>query len=517
MKITIVILLISHLGFCQSFTRSELPTILSNPWEMTYGPDNFLWITESQGKVSRVNPNTGEKQIVYTAPDYYDGSPAEALTTCFKPKIGSGTLGLALDPNFLQAGNSFVYFYYSYNSGNQANPKTRFKISKLTWDANVGQVTNAIDIATFPSGYEHLGGRLIIAGNAPQHYIFVSIGDYGPSEITASQCFLPQSLNPNNLTQDPFTANGKIHRLNLDGTIPSDNPIKGNSFYTRGHRNPQGLMYNSDKNILYDVEHGDITDDELNVLVAGMNYGWKTVRGYHDGNYAEELDYINSYSPNPNILNDRLIAPIYTWCNTTLPTDSNNFPGYCTIAPSDGIFYKSNAISDFTNSLLIVTLKNGETTDQQVFRLKLSYDGKSLAPSTTDNPNPKKLFGSDQALNGRLRDIAISPDGKTIFLINNDFNIPQRIIKYKFESETGIEKDNSPIDIKIYPNPSSNHISIQCNEAIQNIRILNIFGQTMNIDYSNISDINVSMLNRGYYVVKVKIKNQDFVSNLIIE
>ena len=67
--------------------------------------------------------------------------------------------------------------------------------------------------------------------------------------------------------------NGEIHRFNIDGSIPFDNPFPGNSFYTGGHRKPQGPIYNTQQDILYDVEHGDRTDDEINILMPGMNYG----------------------------------------------------------------------------------------------------------------------------------------------------------------------------------------------------------------------------------------------------
>ncbi|MGZ3921502.1 MAG: hypothetical protein ACXVC7_14475, partial [Bacteroidia bacterium] len=80
----------------QSFIRSELTTTLSTPWEMTFGPDGYLWISEQGGTVSRVDPNTGAKQIVFTATDYCNGSPAEQCTACFQPSIGVGTLGLTL-------------------------------------------------------------------------------------------------------------------------------------------------------------------------------------------------------------------------------------------------------------------------------------------------------------------------------------------------------------------------------------------------------------------------------------
>jgi hypothetical protein len=84
----------------QNFIRTELPTELTSPWEIVYGSDDFLWLTEKDGNIARVNPTTGDKTIVYTALDYFPGSELEDSPTCPGFSIGKGTLGLALDPDF---------------------------------------------------------------------------------------------------------------------------------------------------------------------------------------------------------------------------------------------------------------------------------------------------------------------------------------------------------------------------------------------------------------------------------
>jgi len=408
----------------QSFIRTELPTQLTSPWEIIYGPDGFLWITEAGGKVSRVDPVSGNKTVVYAAPDYFSGAAAEQLLLCGPPRdIGSGTLGMALHPDFTTPATAFIYFVYSYNSASAGAPVTKFKIERLTWNASTNSVTgNTTVVPLMPTGYGHLGGRLMIIKQNAVPYLFFTVGDNGISETNDPNCYSPQSTNPNNFTQDPNYKNGKVHRFNLDGSIPGGNPISGNSFYTRGHRNPQGLMYNPTQNIIYDIEHGDRTDDEINILEAGMNYGWKNVRGFHnDNNYVGESTYISSYVPNPAIANDALKEPIITWCSILQPTNPA-FLDWCTVAPSDGIYYGSNGIPDWTNSLLVVTLKNCLSTDQEVYQFKLNAAGTGILPSTASDPNPQKFFGADQALNGRLRDITVSPDGTKIYLINNGGN-----------------------------------------------------------------------------------------------
>lgn len=488
----------------QTFTRSELPTVVSLPWEITYGPDGMLWITESGGTVSRVDPQTGAKTIVHTASDYSGGSPLETSVLCPSLSIGSGTLGLALHPDFNTPGFSFIYFMYSYNSGTSANPDTRYKIRRLEWNANTEQVIAYQDIIFgISNGYDHLGGRLLSIKQNTIPYLFVSVGDHGASEANSPQCYNPQSDNPNNFAQDPTTDNGKIHRYNMDGSIPADNPIPGNSFYTRGHRNPQGLVYHSDLGILYDIEHGDRTDDEINILEKGMNYGWKNVRGYHnDNNFSGEAAYIANYVPNSLIPNDHLVEAAYSFCAEPTPTNSNG-NSWCTIAPSDGIYYNNPAIPSWTNSILLVTLKNGDNTDMEVYQLKLTPQG-TIAPSTSQNPNPKRFFGEDQQQNGRLRDIALSPDGKKIYLINNGGGTANthKITVYTYVEDSDPHAVYPDLGLKLSPNPSSGIIQLQLPETKPySIQIVDSKGAKITEikSESEILTLDLSFLSSGLY------------------
>jgi aldose sugar dehydrogenase len=492
----------------QTFTRSELPTPLTIPWEITYGPDNYLWITESGGTVSRVHPGDGSKTVVYTAPDYFGGSPLEDHDQCFNPSIGAGTLGLALHPDFMHDGTAFIYFVYSYNQGTTLAPQTRFKVKRLLWNHSAQTVTGETDlILNMPTGYDHLGGRLLIAEQNDTPYLFMTTGDNGISESNSPDCYADQAQNPNVQAQNPDAKNGKIHRFHLDGTIPVDNPIPGNSFYTRGHRNPQGLMYNPHLDVLYSIEHGDRTDDEINILHKGMNYGWKYVRGYHnDNNVTGESYFIDTYAPHPQIANDSLVEAFYSWCDTLFST-SGTYTNWCTVAPSDGIYYGSTAIPDWYNSLLVVTLKNGVSTDMEVYQFKLLYNGE-LAPSTPENPNPKKYFGEDQLFNGRLRDICISPDGKTIFLINNFGTTPaHKITVYRLDPASVQPFDYEESQCAaIFPNPSPDQIQLIGTKDFQNmeIRIIASDGTEMRVEQLTESYIDISGLASGSYVLNIQ-------------
>ncbi len=490
-------------SFAQTFTRSALPTPLTTPWEIVYGPDNFLWISEDGGTVSRVHPLTGAKTIVYVADDYFPGSPLEQSTLCFQPNIGSGTMGLALHPDFMEEGSSFIYYVYSYNNGSESAPETRYKLERLTWNPNSETVTDHADLVlALPNGYDHLGGRLMSIKREGIPYLFLSMGDNGISEDNSPGCYVPESANPNNHAQDPQFKNGKIHRFNMDGSIPTDNPIAGNSFYTRGHRNPQGLIYNPHQDVLYDVEHGDRIDDEINILQAGMNYGWKDVRGYSsDNNYPGEAEYVAAYVPDPNIAGDMLVDPLYSWCATT-PSTSDDFLEWCTVAPSGGIYYQSNGIPGWDNSLLVVTLKNGTTTNNEMYRFKLNQDGISLAPSTVENPNPQRYFAEDQALNGRLRDIALSPDGTKIYLINNNDDIEEQITIYTLDPNS--TQDMAAMsNFKFYPNPANDVLTLPAGIRIAMLSIYDAAGSLVLQERNTHPQLDISLLSVGIYTARI--------------
>src|SRR6218665_188860 len=489
-------------AYSQNFTRSELSATLRTPWELTYGADNFLWVTDSGGKVSRVDPAIGNKIVVYAAGDYYPGSPLEQSPLCFQPNIGVGTLGLALHPDF--PGTPYIYYVYSYNSGSNAAPVTRFKIVRLTWNPATASVTAATDLVLMmPTGYDHLGGRLLAVKQNGNSYLYMSCGDNGISEINSPTCYSSQANNPNNFAQDPNYKNGKIHRFNIDGSIPADNPVPGNSMFTRGHRNPQGLIYNPVQNVLYDTEHGDQTDDEINVLESGKNYGWKNVRGYHgDNNFTGEAAYISSYVPNPAITGDALKEPLYSWCSSPMPT-STVCVDWCAPAPTDGVYYNSAGIPGWGNSLLVVSLKDGTNTDPGVHQFLLDASGTALA-----SPNPTLYFAADKSLNGRLRDIAVSPDGTKIFLINNGQADRDKIIVYSYNAIAGVGKNNGRnAAVRTYPNPVTDRLRLETEQVIESARCYNVLGECVITEKGNVRELNFSGLKSGVYILELSLEN----------
>ena len=249
-------------------TASALAANLSTIWELAWGPDNFIWMTERGGRISRVNPATGQVSVLLALPDVTESNE-------------SGLLGLAV-------------------------------------------------MEPFPAS--------------------------GP--LVASEA------------QNRASLNGKILRMSLDGTIPADNPAPGSLVYTLGHRNPQGLVQLPNGRI-YSSEHGPNTDDEVNRIEAGRNYGWPNVEGYCD--LSAEATFCAA---------NNVREPLTAWTPT--------------IAPAGLSYYDHPAIPGWRGSLLLAVLKGSKLT-----QLTLDAAGGTI-PTRTDY-----LTGF-----GRLRAICVSPQGR---------------------------------------------------------------------------------------------------------
>jgi glucose/arabinose dehydrogenase len=148
---------------------------------------------------------------------------------------------------------------HSYTEGNQIYNR----VVRLVEQNNKASIDRIL-LDKIPGGRIHNGGRLKIG---PDQKLYITTGDAGNST----------------LAQDLTSTAGKILRIELDGRIPADNPIMNSPVYSLGHRNPQGLAWNS-KNILYASEHGQTAHDEINMIQPGANYGWPLVQGNEETN-----------------------------------------------------------------------------------------------------------------------------------------------------------------------------------------------------------------------------------------
>ncbi len=314
---------------------------LSYPWEIVYGPDNFLWMTERPGKVSRINPQNGETSLLLTLPDVRAAGEG-------------GLLGLALHPNF--STNPQVFLVYNYDK----NGRYTEKVVRYTYQNNT-LVNPQIIFDDIPAANNHNGSRLLISSDLK---LFVTTGD----ALTASAA------------QNLSSLSGKILRLNLDGSVPADNPFAGSAVWSYGHRNAQGLIAINNK--IYETEHGPDTDDELNIIEKGKNYGWPNVRGFCDQN--DERSFCSSNS---------IVEPIKAYTPT--------------IAVSSIAYYNQDLIPQWKNSILMANLKASK-----LVQLKLNAEGTSVE-SETD------FFVREF---GRLRAVCTSPEGKVYISTSNGSN-----------------------------------------------------------------------------------------------
>lgn len=167
----------------------------------------------------------------------------------------AGLLGLAIDPLFEQ--NKFIYLFYAYDydEGFRGNTTRRIlsRVSRFIVDNRTLRDEHVL-LDKIPGDAQHVGGRIAIG---PDGKLYVPTGDGGESM---------QSQNESSLL-------GKILRMNLDGSVPEDNPIYGSYVYSIGHRNPEGFAWDPESGYLFESEHGDVRKDEINLIRKGGNYG----------------------------------------------------------------------------------------------------------------------------------------------------------------------------------------------------------------------------------------------------
>ncbi len=221
-----------------------LLTGLEIPWAVDLAPDGRLFITERTGRV-RIARFDGATATL---------EPEPWATIAVGTSSGEGgLLGLALDPGF--ATNGYVYLYHSYvgSGGRIVNRLVRMR------DAGGRGVDQTILLDGIPGSTIHDGGR-------------IKVGPDGKLYVTTGDGAVPDRA------QDTASLNGKILRLDTDGTVPPDSAFP-NGAVSYGHRNPQGLAFQPDTAALYATEHGPSANDEVNRIERGGNYGWPTVVG----------------------------------------------------------------------------------------------------------------------------------------------------------------------------------------------------------------------------------------------
>ncbi len=211
---------------------------LSIPWSIDRAAQTF-YISERTGSIVKITNGKMERQRVHLEKPLAQAAEA-------------GLLGFVLDPGFPKTQKAYAYYTYGDDEQGQFNRVVVLQTNGSEW------TETAILLDGIPSAAYHHGGRLKIG---PDGKLYITTGD---------------ATEPD-LAQDVKSLNGKILRMNLDGTIPSDNPFSGSYVYSYGHRNPQGLVWMGQT--LYASEHGQSAHDEMNLIKPGANYGWPLIQG----------------------------------------------------------------------------------------------------------------------------------------------------------------------------------------------------------------------------------------------
>ena len=312
--------------------RFRVETVLTGlevPWSLNFAPDGRLFVTERPGRV-RIVTLGGSSELALTL----DGVFAQGE---------AGLLGLALDPEFAQ--NHFVYLYYSASvPGGAMNRIVRYR------EVNSRLGERVVLLENIPAAQIHDGGRLRFG---PDGLLYASAGD---------------AADGNN-AQDVASLAGKLLRLNRDGTVPRDNRFSSPVF-TYGHRNPQGFDWHPTSGELWESEHGNNGNDEVNAIRTGLNFGWPRIEGAATMSGMEVP--ITFYNPS--------------------------------IAPSGASFYRGQRLPQFSSNFFVATLRGTHL-------LRLTVDASTRRVTTQE----RLLEGTF----GRLRDVVSGPDGYVYFCTNN--------------------------------------------------------------------------------------------------
>ncbi len=322
---------------------------LDQPWGMTELPDGSILVTEKGGKLWRIE--NGNKTEV-------TGLPNISATG------QGGLLDIAADEDFQN--NRKIYFTWS--EPGPGGSGTALSSARLSDDNQaLEDLTLLFSMNKKSQGGRHFGSRIILA---PEDKIFITTGDRGEPDRA----------------QDYSDHAGAVIRLNRDGSVPDDNPhaAAGDNntqpeLWSKGHRNPQGADLNPQSGELWIIEHGARGGDEVNIPVAGKNYGWPEISyGRH---YSGQKIGQGFEAPG-------FEQPIWYWDPS--------------IAPSGAAFYDGDLFPEWQGDLLVAALKF-----QMLVRLEVDGD---------------QITGEERLLEdryGRIRDVEVFSDGAVYLLTDS--------------------------------------------------------------------------------------------------
>lgn len=438
--LTLILAVFTYAGMAQTGLKTRIiKDSLFIPWEMVWGPDDNIWFTQKNGYICRLNPATSRLDTLYH----------ETATVI---QNEGGMLGMALHPQF--PASPYVYVAYDYNSGSGY----RERIVRYTYNGSNALTSPLTILDNIGAASIHNGCRLLIVGDK----LFITTGD----------------ANATSTSQNISSLNGKVLRLNLDGSIPADNPIAGSGVWSWGHRNAQGLAYAN--GLLYSSEQGPGSDDELNIIRRGRNYGWPDVQGFCDK--AAETQFC---------ADSNVAQPLIAWTPT--------------LAVSGIEYYTGSMFPAWQGSLLMTTLK-----DSKLYALKLNGAKDSVVSAAAI---PGVAFG-------RLRDICISPSGRVYISTSNapasgsGAKTDKIIELYDSAAAAGLTAFSRPLAMNIFPNPVSNVLNATYEGGEALFRIIAPDGRIVQEGKADAGTLNlpVDKLPAGMYMLRLQSVRDDRVA-----
>ena len=315
--------------------QGEIP----EPVDLEFCPDGRLWFTGRRGQIWAYDFKTKTKTEIATLPVHWQPIPGRESNE-------RGLHGLAFDPGFLKNGYIYVHYAAVYPDIHvNSNRLARFTVDLKNGGTSLVAGSEKIFLEYVSIRGFHQGGA--VQYNPRDGKLYISAGDNNVSGDT--QKFWD---DPKNGPQDLGSLRGKTLRLNLDGSIPRDNPFVKTpgarpEIYTYGHRNPYSMNIDDETGRVYVGEVGyDRKEDweEINLLQAGGNYGWPRLMGTN-------LNTFPTNAPNPY---PDAIKPWFTYIHenganvTSGPFYRANKGAYAFPADwRDGMYY-----ADFTRKWL---------------------------------------------------------------------------------------------------------------------------------------------------------------------
>ena len=321
---------------------------LNYPWSLAFLPDGSMLLTERTGKLKQLSA-TGE----------VTAQVAPAL-----PELHVAAQGGLLEVLVPEAFSQNQQLLLSYVCGD-ANANT-LCLATARWDQQqLTDIRQVFKAEPYRKGAAHYGGRML---QLPDSSILLTLGD---------------GFDYREQAQNPANHLGKIVRLLPDGSVPADNPFidqagYASEIYSMGHRNVQGIVWDSTNKLVYSHEHGPRGGDELNIIQAGNNYGWPVA--------TRGIDYTGA-RVSPFRQYPGMVEPVWHWSPS--------------IAPAGMTLYQGELFPAWQGSLFISALAG-----KALHRLEIA-NGKVLT---------EQLLLTE--LNSRLRDVRSGPDG-AIYLLTD--------------------------------------------------------------------------------------------------